>query len=198
MAALEGGDDARGTLFDVHPMAWFIVPAAIFLASMVVLMLVRYRRRRRAAMKAQWGTTNIATNTSQRYPPTSTRPWPYTSTTPSWSQRARNLAGFKRGDNGLNEFGEAPPAYTGPTSNYKTARASMSTSSSSVPQMRFYGMPATNPAPMGSVSIPMPGGPPTYHAMSGAGGYRIPTSPTSATRPPVNAGLSQPQAAVIR
>lgn len=198
MATIDGGDDAKGTLFDLHPMAWFIIPASIFVASMVILVLLRHRRRRRAIRKAQWAASGLPTHRAQPYGGLGSRPQPQTTTT-SWSQRARGFAGFKRTDgNGLNEYGEAPPAYTEPGSQPKPGRGSMSTSTSSVPQMRYYGGLSTNPAPMTSMSFPMPGGPPTFHPMTGAGGYQTPSSPTSQRHSSTVAGLSQPQAAVVR
>lgn len=191
MAAMQGGDDADGTLFAVHPMAWFVVPASISIAAMVALYFVRRRRNRRRAMRAQWGAnaSNAPAGAAQYYPNPNSRPWPQPAATtapaaPKWSDRARNFAGLRRNDQGLNDHGEAPPAYT---PSQKTNRASMSTSSSSVPQTRYYGMPMSQPPPMTNISIPMPGGPPTSQPMTGAGHYGAP-----------NVGPAHPQSAVIR
>ncbi|KAJ1326364.1 T-cell surface glycoprotein CD2 [Microdochium nivale] len=184
MSGMVQGDDPEGTLFAVHPMAWIIVPASIFIVAMVILTLARRRRHRRRALRAQWGASNAPAETAQYYPRPNTRPSP--TSAPSWSDRARSLAGLRRSDQGLDEHGEAPPpAYT---PSQKTARASMSTLSSNVPQPRYYGMPINRPPPMASMSFPMPGGPPTFHPMAGAARYGAPD----------NGGPAHPQSAVIR
>ncbi|KAI6092259.1 hypothetical protein F4821DRAFT_159831 [Hypoxylon rubiginosum] len=101
-------DDGSGSIFSSYPFSWIIVPLVIFVGFGTLLVCYRYRRRRK--MRMQYGTS--ALNRDLEAMPHQSRP-----RLPN-ERRAGGRRGlilmFGSREEGLNELGEAPPAYTAP------------------------------------------------------------------------------------
>ncbi|KAI4863856.1 hypothetical protein F4820DRAFT_357851 [Hypoxylon rubiginosum] len=101
-------DTSTGSIFSTYPFSWIIVPLVIFVGAGTLLVCYRYRRRRK--MRMQYGTN--ALNRDLEAMGNQSRP-----RLPN-ERRAGGRRGlilmFGSREEGLNELGEAPPAYTAP------------------------------------------------------------------------------------
>ncbi|KAI1763950.1 hypothetical protein GGR53DRAFT_466813 [Hypoxylon sp. FL1150] len=102
----DDSDDGSGSIFSTYPFSWIIVPLVIFVGFGTLLVCYRYRRRRK--MRMQYGTN--ALNQDLEAMGHQSRP-----RLPN-ERRAGGRRGlimmFGSREEGLNELGEAPPAYT--------------------------------------------------------------------------------------
>ncbi|KAI0885592.1 uncharacterized protein GGS22DRAFT_161302 [Annulohypoxylon maeteangense] len=102
-------DSDSGNIFSTYPFSWVLVPLIIFVGGGTLLMCYRYRRRRKLRML--YGTNALEQDIEamgrrpRQRPPNERR-----------ERGNRRGLGFGLGsrEEGLNELGEAPPAYTAP------------------------------------------------------------------------------------
>ncbi|KAI0164234.1 hypothetical protein GGR52DRAFT_111452 [Hypoxylon sp. FL1284] len=124
-------DSSSGSIFSTYPFSWIIVPLVIFVGAGTLLVCYRYRRRRKLRM--QYGTNALNRDLEAMGPRSRSRP-------PN-ERRAGGRRGlimmFGSREEGLNELGEAPPAYTAPqkqpedTEGVELTRVEQSTSATS-------------------------------------------------------------------
>ncbi|KAI2638887.1 hypothetical protein GGS26DRAFT_543122 [Hypomontagnella submonticulosa] len=103
----DDGESGSGNIFETYPFSWVLVPIIIFVGVGTLLLCYRYRRRRKLRM--QYGTNALARDLEAM----GNQPRPRMTS----DRRARRDglgAGFGSREEGLNELGEAPPAYTAP------------------------------------------------------------------------------------
>ncbi|OTB09067.1 hypothetical protein M426DRAFT_131737 [Hypoxylon sp. CI-4A] len=100
-------DNSSDSIFSTYPFSWVLVPLIIFVGAGTLLMCYRYRRRRKLRML--YGTNALEQDLEAMG--NRLRPRPNERRT-----RERRVLGFGIGsrEEGLNELGEAPPAYTAP------------------------------------------------------------------------------------
>ncbi|XXH03603.1 hypothetical protein Hte_010008 [Hypoxylon texense] len=104
----QDSNDSSGSIFSTYPFSWIIVPLVIFVGAGTLLVCYRYRRRRKLRM--QYGTNalnrDLEAMAHQSRPrlPNERRP----------GGRRGLILMFGSREEGLNELGEAPPAYTAP------------------------------------------------------------------------------------
>ncbi|KAI1389837.1 uncharacterized protein F4822DRAFT_399935 [Hypoxylon trugodes] len=103
---MDSDDTDSGNIFSTYPFSWVLVPLIIFVGAGTLLVCYRYRRRRKLRM--QYGTSALERdieamgNRSGSRAPNERR-----------TRERRGLGlGFGSREEGLNELGEAPPAYT--------------------------------------------------------------------------------------
>ncbi|KAI0386574.1 hypothetical protein F5Y04DRAFT_66358 [Hypomontagnella monticulosa] len=103
----EDGDSGSGNIFETYPFSWVLVPIIIFIGAGTLLLCYRHRQRQKFRMR--YGTNALARdieamgNRQRPRVPSERRP-----------RRDGLGAGFGSREEGLNELGEAPPAYTAP------------------------------------------------------------------------------------
>ncbi|KAI0892318.1 hypothetical protein F4806DRAFT_480263 [Annulohypoxylon nitens] len=105
---MDADDGDSGNIFSTYPFSWVLVPLIIFVGGGTLLMCYRYRRRRK--MRMLYGTNALERDIEamgrrpRQRPPNERR------------ERGQRRLGFGFGsrEEGLNELGEAPPAYTAP------------------------------------------------------------------------------------
>ncbi|KAI0594622.1 hypothetical protein F4775DRAFT_422153 [Biscogniauxia sp. FL1348] len=110
---MDQDDDSDNSGIAYYPFAWVLIPIVFFGLIAVLLTCYRYRRRRRT--QAMW---------EQQQQPLHHRLYPpplrgggggdLEAMVPPGRARPRRF-GFGSRDEGLNELGEAPPAYTAPS-----------------------------------------------------------------------------------
>ncbi|KAI1778265.1 hypothetical protein F4818DRAFT_291852 [Hypoxylon cercidicola] len=137
-------DSSSGSIFATYPFSWIIVPLVIFVGAGTLLVCYRYRRRRKLRM--QYGTN--ALNQDLEAMAHQSRP-----RLPN-ERRAGGRRGlilmFGSREEGLNELGEAPPAYTAPRKRPEDTEGveltpveqSTSTTSTTAVQSTSAGLPA--------------------------------------------------------
>ncbi|KAI5922699.1 hypothetical protein F4810DRAFT_248086 [Camillea tinctor] len=112
---MDQDDDSDNSGIGYYPFAWVLIPIVFFGLVAVLLTCYRYRRRRHA--QALWEQQNA----NLRHHPHNRPPFPphdLEAGAPgrARSGRTRRLGfGFGSRDEGLNELGEAPPAYAAAT-----------------------------------------------------------------------------------
>ncbi|KAI2473208.1 hypothetical protein F4781DRAFT_225370 [Annulohypoxylon bovei var. microspora] len=105
---MDTDDDDSGNIFSTYPFSWVLVPLIIFVGGGTLLMCYRYRRRKKLRML--YGTNAL----EQDIEAMGRRPRPRPPN--ERRERGQRRLGFGLGsrEEGLNELGEAPPAYTAP------------------------------------------------------------------------------------
>ncbi|KAI1401406.1 hypothetical protein F4819DRAFT_458589 [Hypoxylon fuscum] len=100
----QGDNDSGDNIFATYPFSWVLVPLIIFVGAGTLLICYRYRRRQK--LRARYGTNALERDLEAmgNHP----RPRP-----PNERRRGLYLM-FGSREEGLNELGEAPPAYTAP------------------------------------------------------------------------------------
>ncbi|EMR63096.1 hypothetical protein UCREL1_9971 [Eutypa lata UCREL1] len=109
-------DDGSGR----YPYGWFVIPVVGAIALACVVMLLRYRRRKLVRTLTSYRNNALRQDIETMGPPRHHRPWNLARTGVSAGQNGGVAAGpgpghgpvANRRNEGLNEFGEAPPAYT--------------------------------------------------------------------------------------
>lgn len=105
---MDPDDNDSGNIFATYPFSWVLVPLLIFVGAGTLLMCYRYRRRKKLRML--YGTNALERDLEAM----GHRPRPRAPN----ERRAREGRGLGFGlgsrEEGLNELGEAPPAYTAP------------------------------------------------------------------------------------
>ncbi|OTA70304.1 hypothetical protein K449DRAFT_393309 [Hypoxylon sp. EC38] len=105
---MDPDDNDSGNIFATYPFSWVLVPLIIFVGAGTLLMCYRYRRRKKLRML--YGTNALERDLEAM----GHRPRPRAPN----ERRARERRGLGFGlgsrEEGLNELGEAPPAYTAP------------------------------------------------------------------------------------
>ncbi|KAI1380820.1 hypothetical protein F4677DRAFT_199423 [Hypoxylon crocopeplum] len=103
----DDNDNDSGNIFSTYPFSWVLVPLIIFVGAGSLLVCYRYRRRQKLRML--YGTNALERDLeamghrSRPRMPNERR-----------TGRERGLFGLGSREEGLNELGEAPPAYTAP------------------------------------------------------------------------------------
>ncbi|KAL7622930.1 hypothetical protein AAE478_006609 [Parahypoxylon ruwenzoriense] len=103
-------NDSSSNIFEAYPFSWVLVPLIIFVGAGTLLTCYRYRRRQKLRMR--YGTNALERDLeAMAHRP---RPRAPNGRRPDGEpRRPRRLGlGFGSRDEGLNELGEAPPAYT--------------------------------------------------------------------------------------
>ncbi|KAI0009881.1 hypothetical protein F4779DRAFT_340333 [Xylariaceae sp. FL0662B] len=105
-------DDGSGTLFESYPFAWILVPLIVLVIAGTVFSLYRYRRWQKLRMLYSSGALERDLEVMGR------RERPRAPNN-SWIRRGQYSSGqlgLRAGgqEEGLNELGEPPPAYTAP------------------------------------------------------------------------------------
>ncbi|KAI1475266.1 hypothetical protein F4774DRAFT_414030 [Daldinia eschscholtzii] len=104
---MEAEHSGSHNIFATYPFSWVLVPIIIFIGVGTLLMCYRYRRRRKLRML--YGTSALERdleamgNRSRSRAPTERR---------ARGGRRGLGSGYDSREEGLNELGEAPPAYT--------------------------------------------------------------------------------------
>ncbi|KAI1107068.1 hypothetical protein F4804DRAFT_298445 [Jackrogersella minutella] len=106
---MDADDDDSSNIFATYPFSWVLVPLIIFVGGGTLLLCYRYRRRKKLRML--YGTNALERDIEamgRRSRPRAPN-----------ERRARGERhglgfGFGSREEGLNELGEAPPAYTAP------------------------------------------------------------------------------------
>ncbi|KAI1650285.1 hypothetical protein F4815DRAFT_172121 [Daldinia loculata] len=104
---MDQDDSGSGNIFATYPFSWVLVPIIIFVGVGTLLMCYRYRRRRKLRML--YGTSALERDLEAMGNRSRSR-----------APAERRTRGGRRGlgpdlgsrEEGLNELGEAPPAYT--------------------------------------------------------------------------------------
>ncbi|KAI0833201.1 hypothetical protein F5Y06DRAFT_184163 [Hypoxylon sp. FL0890] len=106
---MDPDDNDSGNIFATYPFSWVLVPLIIFVGAGTLLMCYRYRRRKKLRML--YGTNALERDLEAM----GHRPRPRAPNERRARGEGRGL-GFGLGsrEEGLNELGEAPPAYTAP------------------------------------------------------------------------------------
>ncbi|KAI8963738.1 hypothetical protein F5Y11DRAFT_136427 [Daldinia sp. FL1419] len=103
---MDPDDSSSNNIFATYPFSWVLVPIIIFIGAGTLLMCYRYRRRRKLRML--YGTSALERDIEAMGNRSRSR-------APA-ERRARGRRGlgstFGSREEGLNELGEAPPAYT--------------------------------------------------------------------------------------
>ncbi|KAI5860141.1 hypothetical protein GGS23DRAFT_582732 [Durotheca rogersii] len=103
-------DSDSGSIFTDYPFSWILVPLVIF--AVVGMLLVCYRYRRQQKLRMRYGTNALERDLeAMAHHP---RPRPGRPAVERYHAPGRWGFGFGTRDEGLNELGEAPPAYTAP------------------------------------------------------------------------------------
>ncbi|KAI0134693.1 hypothetical protein BJ170DRAFT_679575 [Xylariales sp. AK1849] len=103
-----GGDapDNDSNPFDGHPFTWVLVPICILVAAAICIAFFRYRKRnalRRDLEATQTGPSQLGRDHRSM--------WGADRRHPHGQRRRRTGVGVGSREEGLNELGEAPPAY---------------------------------------------------------------------------------------
>ncbi|ETS82212.1 hypothetical protein PFICI_07214 [Pestalotiopsis fici W106-1] len=113
------GGDGSGSAFDVgtSPFAWILVPICILVVAAIIITVFRYRRRNKqrnshGMVALQRDLEALGPNRVRRS--TNTR-WQWAGDGPRNGRRVGIGIGSR--EEGLNELGEAPPAYSPPQKN---------------------------------------------------------------------------------
>ncbi|KAI1845116.1 hypothetical protein JX265_002799 [Neoarthrinium moseri] len=109
------GDDTPGSPVEDRSFTWITVPLAILIAAAICITFLRYRRRN--AQRALHGMHALERDLEALGPNRIRRPqnarWQWTGVEPHGRVRRIGIGVGSR-EEGLNELGEAPPAYTPP------------------------------------------------------------------------------------
>ncbi|KAK7753932.1 hypothetical protein SLS62_004030 [Diatrype stigma] len=139
-SSIFGGDDSDdndGTAGSKYPYGWFVIPVVVAIALACVVMLLRYRRKKLVRTMNGYRNNALRQDIETMGPPRHHRPWNLASRTNSnvpyagYYNSSSGGGGAALGpgpgpgpglvgrgpvasgqNEGLNEFGEAPPAYT--------------------------------------------------------------------------------------
>jgi hypothetical protein len=108
--------DSNSDVFGGHPVTWILLPICCLAFAAICIGIFRYRKRKRSRLLDMLNTTP-----SQRDVEAGRRNGPRRTANPRWqwagtdgapSGRRRAGVGVGSREEGLNELGEAPPAYT--------------------------------------------------------------------------------------
>lgn len=109
----DDGDSSQGT--DRHSVfTWVLIPLCILVAFAIILSVIRYKRRKsqrnmRGIAMLQQDVEAMGPNRVRRAPDGR---WQWVVRDPRYGSQRMDVLGSRT--EGLNEFGEAPPAYTPP------------------------------------------------------------------------------------
>ncbi|KAI1140455.1 hypothetical protein F5Y05DRAFT_318759 [Hypoxylon sp. FL0543] len=106
---MDTDDSDSNNIFATYPFSWVLVPLIIFVGAGTLLMCYRYRRRKKLRML--YGTNALERDLEAM----GHRPRPRAPNERRARGEGRGLGlGLGSREEGLNELGEAPPAYTAP------------------------------------------------------------------------------------
>ncbi|KAI2625826.1 hypothetical protein GGR54DRAFT_516429 [Hypoxylon sp. NC1633] len=105
---MDRDDGNSGSIFSTSPFSWVLVPLVIFFGLGAFLIWYRYRRRQKLRMR--YGTNALERDLEAM----GNRPRPRIPTDRRTGRDRRLIFGLGSREEGLNELGEAPPAYTAP------------------------------------------------------------------------------------
>lgn len=189
-----GGNDDDDDSGSQYPFWWIVVPVVIAIAIACMVTLLRYRRRQlrrtlagcNSALRRDIEAMGPPSNHRPARATAAGRPWYHSSSAGQWRMRPNGLSRFARHhDEGLNELGEAPPAYTPPRQKEQSAVDEVELGHIAPPQADVTVPPTAATATPAASDVPEQGGPPPYNEAQQASGLRpIPESMASPAEGP--------------